>query len=244
MTARRAHGARAERTRRAILGAAEQIFAERGFAATRLEDVAQRVGIRRASIVYYWKDKRALYDAVLDSVFSGLRERVEAALSGPEPLPRRAEACVSAWVEYVGSRPTFARLLLREVADAGRGREAPMRKYTRPFFELIRKHVVERPDPAARLLGDVDPVHIASTIAGGSVFFAAAIPALVPEIGLDPSSPAQIAAQREQALRILPLLLGASKVRRARPKAAPRAAGERSPTRRPSTRAARRSPRR
>jgi TetR/AcrR family transcriptional regulator len=51
-------GARAIRTRAAILDAAEALFSERGFDATRLEDVAERVGIRRASIVYYFKDKR------------------------------------------------------------------------------------------------------------------------------------------------------------------------------------------
>ena len=249
MTARRsAPGARSARTRAEILRAAEEIFSRRGFAATRLEDVAKRVGIRRASIVYYFKNKRALYEAVLQDVFSGLEERIEAALSAPEPLPRRIEACVSAWVEYVGSRPSFARLLLREVADGGDDRRAPIRRYTRPYFELIRKHVIERRDPTARPFRDVDPVHMASTIAGGSVFFAAAIPALVPEIDLDPTSPEQIAAQREQALRILPLLLDVSKKRPASPKGAQRAEGERSSRkavrRSPSTPAAKRSPRR
>ncbi|TFG91552.1 MAG: TetR/AcrR family transcriptional regulator, partial [Myxococcales bacterium] len=59
------HGSRAEQTRTALLDASEALFAERGFDATRLEDVALRVGIRRASIVYYYRDKRELYDAVL-----------------------------------------------------------------------------------------------------------------------------------------------------------------------------------
>ena len=49
---------RAERTRASILDAAETCFAERGFSATRLEDVAEAVGIRRASIVYHFRDKR------------------------------------------------------------------------------------------------------------------------------------------------------------------------------------------
>ena len=63
---------RAERTRATILETAEALFAERGFEATRLEDVAERVGIRRASIVYYFRDKRELYEAVLQDVFEEL----------------------------------------------------------------------------------------------------------------------------------------------------------------------------
>ncbi|HZO07739.1 MAG TPA: TetR family transcriptional regulator, partial [Myxococcota bacterium] len=35
-----AHGIRAERTRKAVLDAGEELFAERGFEATRLEDIA------------------------------------------------------------------------------------------------------------------------------------------------------------------------------------------------------------
>ena len=52
---------RAERTRASILEVAEVIFAEKGFDGTRLEDVAQAVKIRRASIVYYFKDKSATF---------------------------------------------------------------------------------------------------------------------------------------------------------------------------------------
>ena len=90
------HGSRAEKTRAAVLDAAEDLFAERGFDATRLEDIAERVGIRRASIVYYFKDKRELYDAVLASVFGGLRDRIRAALASQAPLPERIEAAVGA----------------------------------------------------------------------------------------------------------------------------------------------------
>ncbi len=151
-------GTRAAKTRGAILKAAEEIFAERGFAATRLEDVAERVGIRRASIVYYFKDKRELYDAVLADVFGGLQARIESALSSLDPLPDRVEAGVCAWVDYVGGRPSFARLLLREIADGSRDRGSALREYTRPYFELIQKQVVERPQSRSDELWNVDPL--------------------------------------------------------------------------------------
>jgi len=63
--------ARSARTRSGILGAAERLFAQRGYQATRLEEIAEQVGIRRASLFYYFKDKRALYDAVLENVLRG-----------------------------------------------------------------------------------------------------------------------------------------------------------------------------
>src|SRR5512147_3271214 len=152
---------RAERTRSAVLEAAEAIFAEKGFAATRLEDVADRVGIRRASIVYYFKDKKELYHAVLASVFGGLLEKIESALSRPDPLPDRIEAGVGAWVDYVGARPSTARLILREVADAAPGHRPAVLEHTRPFFDLVRREVFERDGGAAERLAPIDPVHLA-----------------------------------------------------------------------------------
>ena len=208
---------RAERTRAAVLEAAEGIFAEKGFAATRLEDVADRVGIRRASIVYYFKDKQELYHAVLASVFGGLLEKIEAALSLPDPLPARIEAGVGAWVDYVGARPSIARLILREVADAVPGRRSAVTLHTRPFFDLIRRQVFERDGGAVAHLAPIDPVHLASTIAGATVFFVAAMPALVPDQALDPVSPAHLAAHREEVLGIVRRLLGTQGPRKTRP---------------------------
>ena len=200
----------------ALLAAAEALFAERGFAATRLEDVAERVGIRRASIVYYYRDKRELYDAVLAGVFAGLYERIEAALSGRGNLAERIEAGVSAWVDYVGARPTFARLLLREIADATTDRREAMLRLTRPFVDLVRTQLYERRGPEDPRLNDIDPVHVASTIAGATVFFVVATPTLVPGLAIDPLSPEQLDAHRDEVLSIVRRLLGTRGPRRAR----------------------------
>jgi TetR/AcrR family transcriptional regulator len=200
--------ARAERTRAAILEAAEVRFAEQGFQATRLADVAALVGIRRASIVYHFKDKRELYEAVLADVFGGLYAHVEPALTRPGPLPERIERAVAAWVDYVGARPSLARLLLREVADAQPGRGPALLAQTAPFTDLAMRVTAEaESDPWARSL-ELDPAHLASTIAGATLFFVAALPKLAP--GPDPLSADQLDAHREQVLWIVRRLLGAS----------------------------------
>jgi len=195
---------RGSHTRARILEAAEALFAERGFDATRLEDVAERVGIRRASIVYHFRDKRELYDAVLDGVFGDFRARLAAVLEAPGPLLARVEAAIAAWVDYVGARPSLARLLLREVAGAGDGAPPPLVAHLGPFFELIERVAGQRrglPAPP------IDPVHLASTIAGATVFFVAAMPALIPGLGFDPLRPDQLESHKREVLRIARRLL-------------------------------------
>lgn len=198
---------RSERTRSAILAAAEDLFAERGFAATRLEDIAERVGIKRASIVYYFKDKRELYEAVLSSVLGGLHQALTAELSRHEDLGMRIEAAVSVWVDYVGSRPTLARLLLREVANATAEKQSLMLRYTAPFQELVLREFMDRPDRRDVVKVKVDPIHVASIIAGATVFYVAAMPNLVSEAGFDPTTRKHIDPLKEELLRIVRQLL-------------------------------------
>ena len=201
---------RSERTRAAILVAAEALFAERGFAETRLEDVAATVGIRRASIVYYFADKPALYDTVLADVFDGFRARLEPVLLARRPILDRALEAVSTWIDYLAERPATARLLLREVADGRSGQEARIVRHTRAFFELIGRVVEHEADDPLAAGSPVDPVHLASVVAGSTVFFVAAMPALLPGLGFDPLEPTHLEAYRRELLGTVRRLLGAA----------------------------------
>ena len=201
--------ARSERTRAAILAAAETLFAERGFAETRLEDVAAAVGIRRASIVYYFADKPALYDAVLADVFDGLLARIEPVLVADLPLAERAVAAVSEWIDYIAARPSTARIVLREVANGRAGHEPPLLQHTRAFNELIARVLASSsPDDATALAPPVDPVNLASLVAGSTVFFIAAIPALIPGSDFDPLAREHLDAHKREVLGSVRRLLG------------------------------------
>lgn len=207
-------GARASRTRSAVLDAAEDLFATQGFDGSRLEDIAERVGIRRASIVYYFKDKRELYDAVLASVFGDLHAALAAAVARDLPVRERIEAAVSTWVDFVGQRPSVARIILREVANAGPGQRSAVLEYTQPFADLVRKEILERPDFAEAHLADVDPVHVASSVAGATVFLVAAMPALLPDRDLDPTSSERLETHKRELVDIVRRLLDTPSSRR------------------------------
>jgi TetR/AcrR family transcriptional regulator len=199
---------RAERTRGAILQAAEAEFAERGYAATRLEDIAESVGIRRASMVYHFRDKRQIYEAVLAEVLCDFESELSTALASTGGLLERIEAGVGAWVDYVGRRPSLARIVLRELAD-GSATPAALLDEVQPIVDLVEKFRSEtRNDPLAKQ-APIDPVHLASAVVGTTVFFIAAMPNLVPAKAFDPLNPKTLAMHRREVLRITRLLLGA-----------------------------------
>jgi AcrR family transcriptional regulator len=53
-------------TRAALLGAAAETFAERGFAAATMDEIAERVGLSKGALYYRYKSKEDLFIALLD----------------------------------------------------------------------------------------------------------------------------------------------------------------------------------
>src|SRR5881296_2607395 len=61
-----------------ILAAALEVFSDRGFAATKLEDVARRAGVTKGTIYLYFENKEALFKALVRETIVPVIEQGEA----------------------------------------------------------------------------------------------------------------------------------------------------------------------
>jgi AcrR family transcriptional regulator len=156
-----------EQTHAAILQAAEDIFAERGFARTRLEDIAERVGVRRASLVYYYKTKAALYGAVLDRLLGDLLAKYDSVQTSGE-LSRRLPQLVEEWAAYVEGRPALLRIMLREMADGFTPHARPFAYRAVPLIGSIGSTVAEA--HSWNTVTPINPLHFMMIVAGASAF--------------------------------------------------------------------------
>jgi len=113
-----------ERSRAAILDAAERLFAEQGFDATSLTQVGAAAGVSRGTPGYFFRSKAELYQAVLDRSFAEVREAVRAgrarALASNESLETILAGAVSDYFYFLAARPNFVRLIEREALNGGR----------------------------------------------------------------------------------------------------------------------------
>lgn len=81
--------AEAEATRAALLDAAEQEFLQRGVARTSLEHIARRAGVTRGAIYWHFRDKNALFSAMLERVrlpFAGMADAYRRDVNSEDPL--------------------------------------------------------------------------------------------------------------------------------------------------------------
>ncbi len=105
---------KSERTREAVLVAAEELFSERGFDATPLSAIGERAGIQGTAILYHFATKRDLYAAVLDRMFTPMLKEANRDLRGEGDLAERLGAVTSTLVRFAAGNPAAARLVLRE----------------------------------------------------------------------------------------------------------------------------------
>jgi AcrR family transcriptional regulator len=73
-----------EATRAALLDEATRLFAERGYAATSLEDVASASQVTRGAVYHHFASKQALFEAVLDLQETSAIAEITAAATGPD----------------------------------------------------------------------------------------------------------------------------------------------------------------
>ena len=197
-------------TRALILDAAEHEFAERGFASGRLEDIAGRVGITRAAVIYHFKDKQALYDAVLASCFGSLTERVRMAGESSAGHVERIEAVVDAWIDCSWERPTLARLFMREAADASTGFRPQVARLVEPLFARILGYIDEGSKSGA--FHQLDPNHLITIVAGATTWHATSSHLLRDDEdegeGEDTLESIRFSAYRAEILKVTRFLLG------------------------------------
>jgi TetR/AcrR family transcriptional regulator len=126
--------AQAPSTSDRILDAAEDIFAEKGYSATSLGDVADRVGIRSPSLYNHFKNKEALYAAVLERLLADFSAPLVELDSGPVTNER-----VFQWLETIvrqhHANPNLARLLQHAALSGGPHTNELIDRLFRPMFE-------------------------------------------------------------------------------------------------------------
>jgi AcrR family transcriptional regulator len=87
-----------------LIAAAQEVFVEKGFAATRLDDVAARAGVSKGTVYLYFKNKEALFKAVIEAGMTPAVETAEAlAAEADRPAEELMRRFVDGWWSMIGS---------------------------------------------------------------------------------------------------------------------------------------------
>ncbi|HVB36634.1 MAG TPA: TetR/AcrR family transcriptional regulator [Candidatus Acidoferrales bacterium] len=125
--------------RRRILDAAERIFAARGLAGARTEEIARAARVNKAMLYYYFESKEQLYRAVFDNLFGQAGQMIESEMPA-EAAPRQAIlAFVEGYFKFRIENPNYARLMQHMMLE----NPEQFRWVAREYFEQGFKRVTQ-----------------------------------------------------------------------------------------------------
>src|SRR3954464_13244035 len=75
---------RSRATREKLLTAARELFAERGYAAVGTEEIVRAAGVTRGALYHQFRDKAALFEAVVEAVEAETTDAIAARAAGAE----------------------------------------------------------------------------------------------------------------------------------------------------------------
>jgi AcrR family transcriptional regulator len=101
--------------REQLLEVGRGAFAEKGYDAVSVEELAQRAGVTKPIIYEHFGGKEGIYAVILDREVNSLLERVADALKAGGAR-RRVEGAADAFLSYIEERPDGFRVLLRDTS--------------------------------------------------------------------------------------------------------------------------------
>ncbi len=107
-------------TRKKLLEYAEKIFVEKGYADTRIDDIAEQAGINKRMLYVYFGSKKDVYKEVLKIAFGRLFEWSEQTLSAYDDPSKKAKEIVEGYFQFLQKNPTYVRLIGWETMNEGR----------------------------------------------------------------------------------------------------------------------------
>ena len=186
----------AEEARRRILTAAEQVFAERGYAAATTREIAERAGIGKRMLFYYFPNKDAVYRAVLERIIAGLMAIYEQTRS--EPGPVGLADGIEGVTHFAAANLPAMKVWLREIIDDGPHLRELTQTYMRPLYQQAGASVAQNMSTGVFRPGD--PMQAMVSVGGITLFYFLIEPMLRHLWRHDPLDPTAV-AERAAAAR-------------------------------------------
>lgn len=188
-------------TKQLILKVALKQFADRGFSAVSLNDIAEEVGIKKPSILHHFSSKEALYRAVLLEEFADwvflMTDAIGKNLNGWDQVEQLLRAAFT----FFEKHPDFVRIARREALDPESLFSTELGASLKPLVDQGAAYLQAEMD--AGRLKQYDPRQLLITGYGASLSYLSDASLVNAVIDGDPLSDEALATRREHVLAVL-----------------------------------------
>jgi TetR/AcrR family transcriptional regulator len=152
-----------------IVVAARKVFAQRGLAGARMDEIARVAGVNKALPYYYFRNKEELHRFVLETMIAQISGQMESpAVLAMDP-PERVKALVNLTFDFVTRNPAYPRLIQREMMAGRRALHWMVVAHHRPLHKRAVKTI--REGIARGQFRAVDPDQMVFTLFGMIMYY-------------------------------------------------------------------------
>lgn len=154
-----------------LLEKAIEVFAERGYQATTMDEIAERAGVSKGMLYIYFKNKEALFGAVFRWFGKMTGEMMLEALSGVEDEVEQLRCITAIWAEIAIHHRDFVPLFLDFWAAASM--KGMRNDYTEDLATMYEENrtmivgIIEQGKASGKFRADVDAQAISYLLVGG-----------------------------------------------------------------------------
>lgn len=156
---------RGRATKRALLDAAEAVFAENGFDAASVAEITRRAGVAQGTFYVHFADKHAAFLELVDYVNRSVRENGARAIAGIDGRPEQERAGLAAYFQHVADDPALYRIIRQAEFVDPDAYQDHYRRIAEPYAAGLRA-AIER----GEIADGVDPELLAYVLMGIAEF--------------------------------------------------------------------------
>lgn len=162
-----------DNTEEKIIDAATDVFVQKGMDGARMQEIADRAGINKALLHYYFRSKEKLFDAIFTKLVGIAFPKIGQILQSELPITEKIETAIDTYIELLLKFPFLPAFIIKE-----------MNRDATPFFKFIEKKGFSI-NPVLKMLEEamnqgmirkMKPEHLVVNVIGLCVFPFAARP--------------------------------------------------------------------
>ncbi|MHB8991724.1 MAG: TetR/AcrR family transcriptional regulator [Chloroflexota bacterium] len=132
---------RRESTRRRILEAAVQVFADRGYHDSSVDDIVRASGTSKGAVYFHFPNKQGIFLSLVEFLANRLIDGMDSAIASEKGGIAKVEAALRTVLEAFASHRSLARILLIEVVGLGSGMDPTLFALRARFTGAIKRHL-------------------------------------------------------------------------------------------------------
>lgn len=147
-------------TEQRILEAAKKIFIQKGFAAARMQEIADEAEINKALLHYYFRSKQKLFTVIVAETIEMIIPRLSQAIEYDGTVVEKLDKIVDVYIDTINEHPHLPTFMIMELAQSRADFVKEIKKNTDSFpnFQQFFMQVMKEGQEAK--IRKINPFHL------------------------------------------------------------------------------------